>query len=96
MSLRFPAPVSDPCGVSGGYLHKNAAGALGAPPAVGSQRGDRGSALPPVKGPKTVWFANGTEEVGFMLIDANANLSLTDKNGDTVLARLYPLLHNRS
>ena len=48
-------------------MHKNAAGALGAPPAVGSQRGDRGSALPPVKDPKTVWFANGTEEVGFML-----------------------------
>jgi hypothetical protein len=57
------APVSDPCGVSGGYL----VGVKGAPRAVGSNLGDKGSKLPPVKGVKTIWFAGKTEEVGFML-----------------------------
>jgi hypothetical protein len=57
------APVSDPCGVSGGYL----IGVKAAPRAVGSTLGDKGSQLPPVKGVKTIWFANHAEEVGFML-----------------------------
>ena len=57
------APVSDPCGVSGGYL----VGAMAAPAAVGSQRGDLGSKLHPLKGVNTTWFKGASEEVGFML-----------------------------
>ena len=56
------APVSDPCGVSGGYLTKP----FSVPAAMGSVRGALGSELPP-QPVKTTWFKGQAEEVGFML-----------------------------
>lgn len=54
------APVSDPCGISGGDAHYNVQAA------VGSKKGDKGSNLPPLN-ITTTWFKGAVEEVGFML-----------------------------
>ena len=58
------APVSDPCGVAGGYVQPRGGG--GETP-VGSKQGDPGSKLPPLKGVTTQWLAGDSVEVGWMV-----------------------------
>jgi len=57
------APVSDPCGVAGGYT-KPTGGGGETPP--GARQGERGSSLPPT-GIITTWTAGATAEVGWMV-----------------------------
>lgn len=51
------APVSDPCGLAGGYNRPTGGG--GETPA-GAKQGDPGSKLPPLKGVQTEWLAGPT------------------------------------
>merc|ERR550514_2515597 len=58
------APVSDPCGVAGGYRVQRGGG--GETP-VGAKQGDLGSKLPPLDRVHTEWTAGGVAEVGWMV-----------------------------
>lgn len=57
------APVSDPCGVAGGYKVPTGGGGETPP---GAQQGDKGSELPET-GIKTIWTVGTTAEVGWMV-----------------------------